>query len=111
MFDPQYIPLMLSAKQGGPIGSHFYVLWYDPAGDRTTDLPVGYCFTPKTLLGPKIQVCRGHMWKCLVEGMHTHADPTCGNKWIMKQVDQVLLGAPVAFGKVVGLKTVGPSDQ
>ena len=25
---------MLSAKQGG-FGSHFYSIWYDPAGDRT----------------------------------------------------------------------------
>ena len=27
-------PLMLSAQRRG-IGSHFYRLWYDPAGDRT----------------------------------------------------------------------------
>ena len=27
-------PLMLSAKQSG-IGTHFYSLWYDPAGVRT----------------------------------------------------------------------------
>ena len=31
---PPIQPLMLNAKQGGT-GSHFYSLWYDPAGDRT----------------------------------------------------------------------------